>query len=209
MTMESGDPNGLCSSSRAADPSGVLFDGTLHRARSGTAVTGLDGHQVDDFWAWAYANVMTNTNRGVLAEYLVAAALGVLEAPRVDWDAVDLRYRGRPIEVKSAGYLQAWRQQQLSRPIFSIAPHLPDSTITGLPQVAALHSDCYVFCLFTPTRHEDANPLDVGNWQFYPVATTRLPITQKSLGLTALTGLAAPVPFEGLRSAVDRELGLS
>ena len=207
MTMESGDPNGLCSSRRPTGPSGVLFDDTLHRARSSTAVTGLDGHQVDDFWAWAYANVMTNTNRGVLAEYLVAAALGVLGAPRVDWDAVDLCYRERPIEVKSAGYVQAWRQRQLSRPIFSIAPRLPDST-TGLPQAAALHSDCYVFCLFTPTRHEDANPLNVGNWQFYPVATTRLPKT-KSVGLPTLNRLAEPVPFADLRSVVDRELGLS
>lgn len=50
---------------------------------------------------------MVNTNRGVLAEFLVANALGVLAVPRVEWNAFDLAYGERRIEVKVGTYLLA------------------------------------------------------------------------------------------------------
>ncbi len=187
----------------------IPFLDTVHRARVGAAFTGLAGHTVNDFWAWAYGNLMTKMNRGLLAEYLVAAALGVSATQRIEWDLVDLRYRGQPIEVKSAGYLQAWPQRALSKPTFDIAPRVPDTSVSGVPHVNARRAACYVFCLFTPRRHEGANPIDVGQWEFFAVATARLPEEQQSLGLAALRRLADPVPLATLRSAVDQELGAS
>lgn len=49
------------------------------------------GVTVGDFWA--YSDILNNTDRAVFAEFVVGMALGVTDAPRVEWDAVDLRYR--------------------------------------------------------------------------------------------------------------------
>ena len=36
-----------------------------------------------EFWEWAYDDLLTNTTRGVLAEYIVATALGIRDTKRV------------------------------------------------------------------------------------------------------------------------------
>lgn len=64
------------------------------------------GATVGDFWSWAYSDILNNANRAVFAEFVVGTALGVTASPRVQWDAVDLRYDGKKIEVKSAAYIQ-------------------------------------------------------------------------------------------------------
>ena len=210
MTTETNHTEGATTSEPGPDASGIPFCDRLHHVAPATDFVGVDGRRIDDFWAWAYDNLMTNTNRGRLAEFLVGSALGVLDVPRVEYDVVDLRYRDFGIEVKACGYLQAWPQRQLSTPVFGIAPRFPDTTVPGVPHVARHWADCYVFCLFTPTRHEDANPVVVANWQFYPLATSKLPPEQKSLGLAALRDRGVlPVPLNGLRDAVDRELRLA
>ena len=73
-----------------------------------------------EFYAWAYGDLFTNTTRGVLAEYIVAAALGLHETKRVAWNQYDLEIDGAEIdgaetdrvgiEVKSAAYVQSWEQ---------------------------------------------------------------------------------------------------
>jgi hypothetical protein len=210
LTTETNHTEGATTSEPGTDVSGVPFCDRLHHIAPGAAILGVDGLRIDDFWGWAYGNLMTNTHRGILAEFLVGSALGVLDVPRVEYDVVDLRYHGRGIEVKAGGYLQAWPQRQLSTPVFGIAPRFPDTTVPGVPHVARHWAGCYVFCLFGPTRHDKANPVDVGTWQFYPLATSKLPLEQKSLGLVALEHRGAlPVSLGGLRDAVDRELGLT
>ena len=58
---------------------------------------------------------MDNAERGALAEYLVACALGVADNVRVNWDKYDLLSpEGIAVEVKSSGYLQSWDQNELS-----------------------------------------------------------------------------------------------
>lgn len=47
----------------------------FHRSGSASKLTILD------FWGWAYSDCINNTTRGVLAEFLVAAALDL------DWDS--------------------------------------------------------------------------------------------------------------------------
>ena len=38
---------------------------------------GMGGeHSLQDFWAWAFSDLVSNTERGKLAEYLVAKAMG-------------------------------------------------------------------------------------------------------------------------------------
>lgn len=167
---------------------------------------GLD-RTVDDFWRWAYDNVMMNTNRSLLAEFFVGLALDALGERRIEWDAVDLRYGTKLIEVKTGAYLQAWKQRQLSTIRYSIAPHLPDLSIAAdLPRVIGRSADCYVFCLFLPRDHADATPLDVTKWQFRPVATSRLPVSRGTLGLDAVEQFGLFLEFADLRAAVDAEL---
>lgn len=63
-----------------------------------------NGNKISDtysFWRWAYSNIMSNSERGAFAEYLVACALGIADKARVDWDKYDLcTSEGISVEVK-------------------------------------------------------------------------------------------------------------
>ena len=73
------------------------------------AIVSADGSTVGnlhDFWRWAYSDLMGNAERGILAEYLVACALGLEKEPRISWRKYDLLTAdGIAIEVKASGYL--------------------------------------------------------------------------------------------------------
>ena len=80
-------------------------------------------HNVADFWRWAYSNLAANNLRGHLAEFLVGSDLGVTDRPRVEWADHDLRTKsGFKVEVKSAAYLQTWKQSRCSTISFGVAP---------------------------------------------------------------------------------------
>ena len=56
-----------------------------------------------DYWSWAYSDIIGNTNRGALAEFIVARAIGSEAAVRNDWAAYDLETpSGIKVEVKSS-----------------------------------------------------------------------------------------------------------
>jgi len=55
-------------------------------------ILGVEGLSLGDFWSWAYSDILSNRNRSVFAEFIVGSALGVIDEPRIEWDAVDLRY---------------------------------------------------------------------------------------------------------------------
>lgn len=55
-----------------------------------------------DFWSWSQSDLLNNTLRGVLAEYIVRQDLGIKKTVRTGWDAYDLETEnGIKIEVKS------------------------------------------------------------------------------------------------------------
>src|SRR5918993_183824 len=74
-----------------------------------------------DFWCWSTSDLLNNTTRGVLAEFLVATALGIPTAGvREPWAAYDLETQdGLKVEVKSSAYLQSWFQKKKSAITFS------------------------------------------------------------------------------------------
>lgn len=75
------------------------------------------------FWQWSTSELLGNALRGVLAEFIVASAIEVLDKPREEWDAYDLvTNSGKKIEIKSSSYLQSWGQSKLSKIIFGIQP---------------------------------------------------------------------------------------
>ena len=71
----------------------------------------LDSVTMLDYWVWAFSDLMGNTERGVLAEYLVARAIRAKRPVRNSWAAYDIDSPdGTKIEVKSASYVQSWHQ---------------------------------------------------------------------------------------------------
>ena len=112
-------------------------------------IRGLVHTTVGDFWTWAYSDILSNANRGVFAEFLVARALGITDTPRIEWDAVDLRYLDKKIEIKASAYCQTWPQETPSRISFDIAKKQPwDAASNTSGDEAIRSSDCYVFYLF-------------------------------------------------------------
>jgi hypothetical protein len=167
-----------------------------------------NGLSIADFWSWAYSDLLSNRNRGIFAEFLVGAALNVLDQPRIEWDAYDLRYEGKRIEVKSAGYLQSWQQSRPTSISFDIAAKLSwDANENTYSNQAARSADIYVFCLFAEQNPELANVMDPSQWEFYilPVQVLNEQLsTQKQIGLNPLCQLCESVGYLELKQAVDK-----
>ena len=104
------------------------------------------GFLLNDFWRWQSSDLLNNTLRGVLAEFIVAKALGInTNALRIDWEPYDLLFNGCKIEVKASAYVQAWKQEADSSLRFSIRATRAWSPESGYSNEAILHSDMYIF----------------------------------------------------------------
>ncbi|MBO5299430.1 MAG: hypothetical protein J6B51_05040 [Clostridia bacterium] len=167
--------------------------------------------QLIDFWSWAYSDLVSNAERGALAEYIVACALGIASAERVSWDKYDLMTpEGISIEVKTSGYIQSWHQKQLSSPLFGIRPTYGWNYSTNqYDNEQKRQSDIYVFCVHKHTDKETVNPLLIEQWNFYLMPTAILNEKfndQKSASLHALIKAGAELcPYENLSERI-REL---
>jgi hypothetical protein len=158
-----------------------------------------------DFWRFAMSDLRTNNLRGYLAEFLVAQAVGATNQ-RVEWDSFDvITPGGVTIEVKASGYLQAWAQRQPSTITFSGLLAKTWTPQAGYATHSTYNADVYVFCVQTATTHEEYNPLDVIQWDFYVIARDVLAATgQGSLGLRRVCALAGEaVTFKALGEAIE------
>jgi hypothetical protein len=166
------------------------------------------GQRLADFWGWSGSDLLDNVGRGVLAEFIVATALGIpTDGVRVNWSAWDLTTPGGiRIEVKSAAYLQSWAQKQLSAISFSTPKTLAWDEDTGeWAGEAGRHAQVYVFALLAHTDPTTVNPLDLDQWAFYVLPTAVLDArSQQSITLKTLQGLTAAVGFGELRGAVEQ-----
>lgn len=156
----------------------------------------ISGISIQEFWSWAYSDLLNNTYRGVLAEFLVGKSLSRFSPPdshiRVDWMPYDLTSpSGRRIEVKSAAYLQSWTSDYFSQIIYDVAPKKAWAPETGYSPEYIRHSDLYVFCLYT-ARSRDQCILNLDLWKFYVLPTSvlnRERPQQKTMGLSTLLNL--------------------
>ena len=128
---------------------------------------------IGDYWQWAFSDLIGNTERGVIAEYLVAMASGSERPVRNSWEPYDIQStNGKKIEVKSAAYVQSWAQSKPSQIRFSIRKTLewvPEENRFGKDRKR--HSDLYVFCVLTEKIKSEVNPLDIEQWEFYIMST--------------------------------------
>ncbi|MCL1986755.1 MAG: hypothetical protein FWG64_02130 [Firmicutes bacterium] len=155
---------------------------------------------LSDFWRWQSSDLLNNTLRGVLAEFIVAKALNIdTEMPRLNWDSYDLLFNGKiRIEVKSSAYLQSWEQNSDSAIRFTIRPTKELATVGSSHLARSRQSDLYIFCLFTERNKEIANPMMLDKWEFYPVLTAVLDDVapnQKTMGLSSVVEIC-PQPFD-------------
>jgi hypothetical protein len=129
----------------------------------------LETRSVSDFWRWAFSDLLQNTTRGVLAEYMVAVLLGVDNKPRNPWESFDIELPdGRRVEVKTMSHLQAWGQKQLSVPRVVLSPKRFFEPETGrMESVPSLNADLYIICYFTAVEHSTANTMDIEQWRFF------------------------------------------
>jgi hypothetical protein len=125
------------------------------------------GVTVGDFWSWSSSDLLNNTIRGVLAEFLVAHALGTTVNVCSLWKSFDIKTAGgTQIEVKSASRWQSWYQKRPSKLIFGIQPTLRWDEHTNTYETAAhRQADIYVFCILDCPRKEEVNPLDLDQWR--------------------------------------------
>jgi len=164
---------------------------------------------VKSFWQWSYSDIISNATRGVLAEYLIAQAIGVADdGIREEWAAYDLETKsGIKIEVKSAAYIQSWQQKELSKISFIVKKTLSWNKFTnkqdGVPKRDA---DVYVFALLAHTEQETIDPLDISQWEFYVLQTRILDKrkrSQHSITLPSLCKLTQAVEYSELLSAIE------
>lgn len=178
------------------------------------------GFELFDYWQWSGSDLLSNTQRGVIAEFLVAKALGVANTSRLEWGSYDLATEaGQKIEVKSAAYHQSWFQEKPSDIRFNIAPAKwlwdPDTNASTYHENPVRASDVYVFCLLGSLEHSEPNPLDIDHWTFYVIRTEDLNSEvglQKSIGINPLKALVkqvtkrSEVEYRDLKSMIEQML---
>jgi hypothetical protein len=175
----------------------------------GTAV----GYALADFWRWSVSDLVSNATRGRLAEFIVAKALGIsIDIVRDEWQAFDLETSaGLKIEVKSAAYIQSWKQRTLSSIQFLTRKTSVWNQETNETSEAKWQADVYVFALLAHQDKLTIDPLDVRQWQFYVLPTRVLDgreRSQHSITLKTLEKLSGkPVDYFHLADAVRDSIG--
>ncbi|MGV8139233.1 MAG: hypothetical protein AB2L20_28910 [Mangrovibacterium sp.] len=163
-----------------------------------------------DFWRWSTSNILSNATRGRFAEFIVGTAIGLNpENLRDEWDAYDLLTdEGIKIEVKSAAYIQSWKQKFFSTIAFSIKPaRYWDAETNLLHREAKRHADVYVFCILKNKDQSTIDPLKMEQWSFYVLPTHRLDNykrSQSSITINSLEKLTGPVTYSDLKGEIAK-----
>ncbi len=172
---------------------------------------GVDGgFSLLEFWQWSASDLVSNATRGVLAEFIVAKALGIsTDGVRTEWDAYDLETdSGIKVEVKSSGYIQSWSQERFSTISFGVKATRPwDATTSRMADEPMRTADVYVFAVLKHRDQPTLDPTDLAQWDFYVLPTSVLNArkrSQHSITLPSLRKLAAAVSFAELKGAVHQ-----
>jgi len=162
-----------------------------------------------DFWAWAFSDVLTNTARGILAEFIVAKALDIdVKKPREAWAKFDLEYKDCGIEVKSASYHQRWFQKRMSTISFNVPKRRAWNADTNqLEEKSQRQADFYVLSLLSEKDRTKINPLNINQWKFWIIETeffnnrkrSQHSITYNSL----IKEIGEPVCYHQIKKTID------
>jgi hypothetical protein len=178
----------------------------LHRHGTETDFTLLN------FWQWSGSDLISNTARGLFAEYIVASDIGIVNGVNQSWLEYDLKSpEGIRIEVKTSAYIQDWYQQRYSAPRFSIRQaYAWDPDIDSFSDTIGRHSDVYVFCLHHHKDQATIDALDMSQWTFYVLQTARIDQrlgNQKTIGLGRIKSAGAvEADYGEIYSTIKSEL---
>ena len=170
-----------------------------------------DASTLLDYWAWAHSDIMGNTERGKIAEYIVAMAVNAHKNTRTEWDSYDILSEDHiRIEVKSSAYIQTWAQKKYSYLTFGIRPtqawNQGDNTYE---QTRRRQADVYVFCVLYCREQDAVNPLDLNQWEFYVLSAKKLDnllANQKSINLAGVQKIGAKrTEYSGLYQEIRNE----
>jgi hypothetical protein len=181
-------------------------------------IVGLGGLIVEDFWIWAYSDVLINVVRNAFAEFMVGFALGRLDTPKVGQESVVFHYRDTKVMIRTGAFVQ--RDEDQTKPSKVNFKVRDDKGKKKLPKDAPPRSaDCYVFCLFDYDNFADKTAarnalIDTNHWRFYvlPVAILDERATKKkTVGVTWMDENCpdGPVNYAGLKKRIDTVLGLA
>lgn len=142
----------------------------LSRLTGAELFEGLDA-TVGEFWSWAFSDLRDNTTRGVLAEFLVAKAVGGSDGVRVGWDNYDVTAPdGTAIEVKCSAFLQSWAQKEHSKLSFGrLRAREFDASINEYSIDAKVRADVFAFAVQTQLDPAAYDMLDMAHWEFWVV----------------------------------------
>ena len=196
-----------------------MMDALKTEKKTGQESFSFNGKQLSEnvlsFWQWSSSELLGNALRGVLAEFIVASAIDVLEKPREEWDAYDLLTKqGLKVEIKSSSYLQSWRQNDFSKINFGIRPTLIWEDMNTRSKHSQRQADLYVFCVLSHKDKNTVNPLNLNQWDFYILETEvlnkKMP-NQKTITLSSLLKLEPlKVKYDGIKTEInDRRLELN
>jgi hypothetical protein len=189
-------------------PDGWLSPALPQRLEAEEEFDGADA-RVGDFWRWAFSDLRDNTTRGVLAEFLVALALGRTEDRRIGWDNYDVKTAsGIRVEVKASGYLQTWAQARPSQLSFGrVSGRAWDENTNTFDDVASVRADVFVFAVHTCLEHAAYNTRDVSQWEFHVVAAHEVAASKyKSVSISWVRQRASAIGFSELADAIE-EIG--
>ena len=180
-------------------------------------------YTMQNFWQWAYSNILHNMQRGTFAEFIVRCALEDGNIPTrsetgtgtepYDLEGPIIKSTGKAarVEVKSAAFVQAWDIKHPDRANFSIAPaKIPDET-GDYPALAdrQRNNDLYVFTLYTATDRR-RNILDLSWWEFYVLPTYKIEADpqlckQKTISLKRVRELCELLSYDKLCQTIVAE----
>ncbi len=163
-----------------------------------------------EFLEWAHGELLDNRNRGIVAEFIIAKALGLAGTRRVEWDDVDLVYEGRSIEIKSAANLQSWEQTAPVNCKFNIpkkAAYWDEKLGRRMPlDPPCRMADLYVLCHFKETDRLNADPLCPEQWDFYVLTSATIEENfgdQKQVALTRVQDCCEALGYNALRDKIE------
>lgn len=166
-----------------------------------------------DFWQWSSSDLLSNALRGVLAEFIVAMALGInIDKPREEWAMYDLvTNEGIKVEVKSAAYVQSWKQTKPSKISFSIRNTIGyDEDGKPIHETPRRQADVYVFCLLAVEDGMKVDPMKLDQWEFYILTAkilNELMPAQKSISLSRLQKICkTKLHFEEINDFINDEI---
>jgi hypothetical protein len=148
-----------------------------------------------------------NVVRGILAEFLVAAALGIDDdAPRIGFANYDLLYEGpTTIEVKSTARWQSWEQHQASNLRFdNLRRQRWDEVTKSRRTEREVIADVYIFALHDCETPSDYQPLATEQWSFFVLSGQAVrELGQDSISASRLAELTARLTFGELKAAFE------